>query len=304
MQRSHSLRPPIFHLLAWMALLGFFQGNAIAQENVVIVLDDSGSMNETMRNGNSRMEAAKKAIAATLQKFDAKTKLGILLLNGAQGKDHWVVPLSPLSAGPTTRLVTSLSANGGTPLGERMREGADALLKSREKQIYGTYRLLVVTDGEANDGRLLNAYLPDILSRGLVVDAIGVDMKTDHSLATLVHSYRKADDDAALEKALEEVFAEKIVSQGAGKDDYQLLEGLEADTAKEALVLLSRPNNTPIESKAKPVHWGNVQSGGDDSILTAILGGILGCIIPLILFFVLLNVVVSKFKKPQNRRRR
>ncbi len=274
--------------------VAFAAPRSIAQDIVVIVLDDSGSMNEQMRNGGTRMEAAKSAIADVLKQFKRDTKLGVLLLNGSLSKEHWVIPLEPLSVEKSTRLVKALRADGGTPLGDRIREGADALLKMREKQIFGNYRLLIVTDGEANDARLLAAYLPDVLSRGIIVDAIGVDMKQDHSLATQVHSYRRADDQAALQKAVEEVFAERDDSAGGNSaDDFSLLEALDSGTAKEVINLLAKPNNSAIVGVSKPVNWSKVVETGD-SFAWSILIGILSCIVPLLLFVIVIGKVLSK----------
>ena len=106
-----------------------------------------------------------------------------------------------------------------------MKIAADALLQRRSEQHYGTYRLLVVTDGEANDMDMLETYLPDILSRGITVDVIGVDMARQHSLATQVHSYREADNPQSLTAAIEEVFAESSDDSDAGESDFELLQG-------------------------------------------------------------------------------
>ena len=76
-----------------------------------------------------------------------------------------------------------------------MKKGADTLLKARKSQYgYGSYRLLVVTDGEASDPGLVERFTPDIISRGIITDVIGVDMNKAHTLATKVHSYRSAND--------------------------------------------------------------------------------------------------------------
>ena len=84
-----------------------------------------------------------------------------------------------------------------------MKRGADALLKAREKQFgYGTYRLLIVTDGEAGDPRLVESFTPDIISRGITIDVIGVEMPSRHTLATRVHSYRNANDPESLRQAI------------------------------------------------------------------------------------------------------
>ena len=320
---NSKLRP-----LFCLVVLAFFPwvSTASASDSVVIVLDDSGSMNERMSGGVRRIEAAKKAIETVLKQFPADTKLGLLLLNGDRSKQHWAIPLEHLSVPQATRKVESVIADGGTPLGDRMREGADALLQLREKQIYGNYRLLIVTDGEANDAKLLALYLPDVLSRGLIVDAIGVDMKQNHSLATRVHSYRRADDGAALSKAIQEVFAEKVDSNAANSNaDFALLQAFDDDTAKEALIALSKPNNTPIVGVSLPTHL--TESFGNNTLVnntsvnntavnntavkgTSLLGTfvitIMACMVPLAILVIVLVVFLSKSNKgkKQNRPRR
>ena len=316
-----------------LAILAAFAwiSSASASDSVVIVLDDSGSMNRIMNGGVPRIEAAKKAIKAVLKQFPADTKLGILLLNGDRSKQHWAIPLEHLSVPQATRKMESVIAVGGTPLGDRMREGADALLQLRDKQIYGNYRLLIVTDGEASDANLLALYLPDVLSRGLMVDAIGVDMQQNHSLATRVHSYRRADDGAALSKALQEVFAEKVDSNTANSNaDFALLQALDDGTAKEALIALSRPNNTPIVGVSLPDHVnapivnstvvnntvvnntsGNNTSGNNTAVRGSSLLGtfaitIMTCLVPLAIIGIALVVFLFNANngKKQNRPRR
>ncbi len=302
----------------------------VAGENVLIVLDDSGSMNEKMAGGVRRIDAAKSAIAKVLQQFPDDTKLGLMLLNGDKSKQHWAIPLEPLSVVQAIKRVNAVKADGGTPLGERMREGADALLQLREKQLYGNYRLLIVTDGEASDKKQLESYLPDVLSRGLVVDAIGVDMRQDHSLATRVHSYRRADDADALSKAVQEVFAEKVDSGATNSDaDFALLQALDDLTAQEALSALSKPNNAAIASvssvyRPKEAIFNNAPNSGNAnptppstvstspanatpptsappgnasagiSVLTTIMVTIATCLMPLLLIVMALIAVLAK----------
>ncbi len=280
-----------------------------SSDNVVIVLDDSGSMNERMTGGVKRIDAAKKAIASVLKQFPPDTKLGLMLLNGERSKQHWAIPLDHLSVLQATRRVEAVSADGGTPLGDRMRDGAEALLRLREKQIYGNYRLLIVTDGEASDANLLALYLPDVLSRGLLVDAIGVDMKQDHSLATRVHTYRRADDGEALSKAVQEVFAEKIdANKTNSDDDFALLQALDDVTAKEALIALSKPNNTPVlgivptanMSETIGNSWpangaprGQINYSGA-SLLGTFIITVVSCMLPLVVIVIVLAVFLSK----------
>ena len=130
-----------------------------------------------------------------------------------------------------------------------MKRGADVLLDARRKQFgYGTYRLLVVTDGEAGDARLVEAYTPDIISRGITIDCIGVEMASRHTLATKVHSYRNANDPESLKQAISEVFAE-VASGDAGQtgeDAFELIADLPEATASAMLKSLSTSGNQPI----------------------------------------------------------
>lgn len=234
---------------------------AYAGQNVVVVLDDSGSMNERMRGNRrqSKMEAAKEALLTVLtgSELPADTQIGILLLNGRWRSDRWVYPLGPLDLDRATRSVRGIQAGGGTPLGECMKEGADALLALREQQRYGSYRLLIVTDGEANDPELVEAYLPDIHSRGIWVDVIGVRMAEDHSLATEVETYREAANPADLEKAIADVLAESTAdSSHAGQSDFELIAPLPDEVATAALMALGETHNDPVGQKPAAIPEG------------------------------------------------
>ena len=75
---------------AWL----FFATQAVAQQNVVIVLDDSGSMGENMRSDRStqKIGAAKNALRVVLEQLPDDSQVGIVSLNGPYG--GWVLPLS------------------------------------------------------------------------------------------------------------------------------------------------------------------------------------------------------------------
>lgn len=224
-----------------------------AETVVVILLDDSGSMNDRMGTGRAkqpRMTVAKGALRKLISQLSNETQLGVMLLNGARASDGWLVPLGPLKKETTIARIESLDARGGTPLGSSIKTAMDALLDYRQRQPIGDYRLLVVTDGEANDADVLQRYLPDLVARGIFVDVIGVDMQSDHSLAARSHSYRRADDAASLEQALQEVFAESTHADDldSAQADFDLIAGLPDEFARDALVTLSQLQNQPIGS--------------------------------------------------------
>ena len=228
----------------WAAPLG--QAQVQVTDNVVVVVDASGSMGANMAGtGRDRMSVAKDALKQVLDQIPDTTHVGILVFP----RGNWVYPLGPRKESMLAGAIDSIQSGGGTPLGEYMKRGADVLLNARRKQFgYGTYRLLVVTDGEAGDARQVEAYTPDIISRGITIDVIGVEMASRHTLATKVHSYRNANDPESLKQAISEVFAE-VASGDAGQtgeDAFELIADLPEATASAMLKSLSTSGNQPI----------------------------------------------------------
>lgn len=221
------------------------------RDNVVIVLDASGSMKQQMRgrSGVQKMEAAKAALKSVLRNVSETTHIGLLVFSAKNLRNDWVYPLGPREE---TRLLQAIDRPipaSGTPLGEYIKMGADRLLEARAQQYgYGTYRLLIVTDGNANDPELVDRYTPEVLARGILVDVIGVDMKTDHTLASMAHSYRRANDPDSLERAIREVFAE-LSSDAADfsmEEAFELIAPFPVECAEAALQALSISGNRPI----------------------------------------------------------
>lgn len=230
----------------------------LAQEyhdNVVIVLDASGSMKDALTGTKlSKMDAAKAALKAVLQKVPPSTHVGLLVFSAANEKDDWIYPLGPRNDASLLQAIDRIEASGGTPLGQFIKKGADRLLQERAKQFgYGTYRLLVVTDGEAQDQELVNSYTPDVMSRGITMDAIGVGMKQDHTLARKAHSYRRANDPASLNRAITEVFAEisGTATDVAQAEAFELLAPIPSDMASTMIQALSSSGNHPIGTKPR-----------------------------------------------------
>ncbi len=230
--------------------------HAEAQEyhdNVVIVLDASGSMRDRMSDSDlTRMNAAKAALKDVMAKVPASTQVGLLQFSAGNVTEDWLYPLGPRNEQALLEAIDRPKPGRGTPLGAFLKKGADRLLEERALQFgYGTYRLLVVTDGQASDQHLVNKYTPDIISRGVVMDVIGVDMRTDHTLARRAHSYRRANDPESLRKAVSEIFAEVSIggSDAVDEDAFEILAGLPVETAAAALQALAVTANHPIGSR-------------------------------------------------------
>ncbi len=224
-----------------------------AVDNIVVILDASGSMAEMMPGSNKRkMEVAKEALLNVMEQVEPKTHVGLLVFSGNNKKSDWVYPLGPLDKSTFSKDLMRLGPDGGTPLGEYIRIGADRLLEKRTEQHgYGTYRLLIVTDGQASDSGKVQQFTPDALSRGIVIDVIGVAMDGDHALATRVHNYRRANDAEALREAIMESVAEigSAVDDTATDDEsFELIAALPDNMAEGLLTALTTSNNEPIKS--------------------------------------------------------
>ena len=275
--------------------------------HLAIVLDDSGSMLDAMPgSGRSKMEVAKTALREVFATLPADARVGVFTLNPPYGgTETELLPIAAHDADAVAAALNGVEAGGGTPLGERLNEATAALLAERAARRYGEYRLLVVTDGEATDGGLLDAAVPRTLGAGLTVDVIGVAMAGDHTLATAVDRYRRADDPQALREALEEVVAESTGASADGAEtDYDLIAGLPEGAAAVALRALSDPpaatETAPNDSDADGAFAGTPPppanppsgnpappapvpfepeefDGGDDWI-----GGLCCCLLPLV----------------------
>jgi hypothetical protein len=217
---------------------------------VVVVLDNSGSMAQEFRGSETRMDAAKQALAAVLAKVPEGARVGVILLNPLRIGDDWLIPLGPLDQRATRRAIQTVEAQGPTPLGGAMKLGADALLAARAQRNVGDFKLLVVSDGEATDGSLAQRYLPQALARGLKVDVIGVAMPDEHTLASGATSYRRADDPVALEQAISDVVLGETTTDWddtGAETDFDVLAGLPGEVAAEAIKALTSPSEAPLD---------------------------------------------------------
>ncbi|MDD5091841.1 MAG: VWA domain-containing protein [Candidatus Wallbacteria bacterium] len=220
------------------------------QDNIVIVLDASGSMSEQMAGG-VKMNVAKEALANVLESLPPGTNIGLLVFSAGNCQD-WIYDLGPVEPSRLREAVYLPRPHGNTPLGAYIKKGADRLLEQRELQNgYGSFRLLVVTDGEATDSDLMKRYVPEVLSRGIIMDVIGVNMKQKHMLSQSAHSYRSADDPETLKAAIKDVLAEI----GSGQDTavmeeaFAAISPLPVEMAGEIIRALASSGNEPIGVK-------------------------------------------------------
>lgn len=230
------------------AIIVLFAAATMAAEsknNVVILFDTSGSMQESMHSTQqAKIDVAKKVLCEVAGKLPADTNIGLITFGG------WVYNLGPVDQGKLINSIRNLQISewSGTPLGTYMKTAADALLQQREKAAgYGTYKLFIITDGEANNepSNLVGDYLADILSRGLRVECVGVDMTDNHMLSKKVHRYMRADDPESFKTSVQKIIPEVQAS----KDDvssFDEIKPLPPQMCKAIITALCTSGNHPI----------------------------------------------------------
>lgn len=102
---------------------------------VMVTLDASGSMADTMEDGVSKMDAAKAALNSLVDSVGPDAELGLQVYgskgkgSGAPGCDDIVtkVPVGPVRASEIKAQVASLEPAGETPIGDALRKAAGDL---------------------------------------------------------------------------------------------------------------------------------------------------------------------------------
>jgi uncharacterized protein YegL len=229
---------------------------APAAEHVVILLDASMSMTTDMTEEQTRMDAAKAAIAKVVEGLPDGVPIGLVAFTTASTTE-WYHPMGPLDKAKFREGLESIEPGGGTPLGAYIEVAANVLLKARKaNQGYGEYRLIVVTDGEAEDPERMDAAAQALLARGVMLDVVGVQMENTHSLARMAQSYRNTEDAGSLEQAVSALLAETgdSASQDGDADAYALASAFSDSSAGPVLRALagSSLDNSPIGDTAGP----------------------------------------------------
>jgi Mg-chelatase subunit ChlD len=132
---------------AVLTLTGGLDRPAMAETNVLFIVDASGSMKKKLETGESRMDAAKKAMADALTAMPPEARLGLLLYGHRKAKDCTDIELaSPIGADDAAAIskrIAGLRAKGETPIAESLRQAqrSFAALKGQDN------RIVLVTDG-------------------------------------------------------------------------------------------------------------------------------------------------------------
>ncbi len=175
------------------------------------IFDGSGSMREETGGGcrgdqrfGDKLEGARWAVREFLGKVPEDIHIGLYVFDD-KGKDERLA-LGRDNRGEFLDALGAIRAGGGTPLARSIRHGTDQLVEQYKRQLgYGEFRLVVVTDGKADDIPEAALYATRY---GIPIYAIGLCIGESHPLRRHALSYRAADNFADLARGLEETLAE------------------------------------------------------------------------------------------------
>ncbi len=179
--------------------------------NFYFIFDGSGSMDSEPggacsgdQSFGSKLDGAQWAAKEFLTKVPEDVHLGLYVFD-REGRRE-VVPLAAGNRESFLGAINSIRAGGGTPLAAGITFGTDRLVEQYQRQLgYGDFRLVVVTDGRADEIPRAARYAGQF---GMPVYAIGLCIDQDHPLRRYAVSYRAADSFADLAEGLEETLAE------------------------------------------------------------------------------------------------
>ncbi len=196
----------------------------VLTKNYYLVIDGSGSMEDTGCSGNQqKIDVAKVAVNQFVSAIPDDANVGLLVFD-AYGIGERVG--LGMNQNAVKQRVQAITASGGTPLKSAMTAAYEALSLQAQKQFgYGEYHLIVVTDGEAGTDQDPGALVATMLRESpVIVHTIGFCIGSGHSLNVPgVTNYRAANNPEELLAGLQNVLAE---SNEYGVDNF--------DTAKDS----------------------------------------------------------------------
>jgi Ca-activated chloride channel family protein len=202
--RDRDVWPPI------KAGTAFVKSDAMLRRNYYVVLDGSGSMQDRgCSGGMSKFDSAVEALNTFFAGIPEDANVGLLVFD-----HHGFSERVPLGVNNRTQLRQALQEarpNGGTPLSRAVEAGYEALTREAGQQLgYGEYHLVIVTDGEANQGFDPTEIVNRIIDRtAIVIHTIGYCIGSGHSLNQPGRTlYSTADSAASLSRELQAVLAE------------------------------------------------------------------------------------------------
>jgi len=159
----------------------------LLRDNIIMIFDDSGSMRGRLRDNlfNTKLNSAKKAAKEFITHLPANYNVGFYALNAG-----YVFPLQKLQPASRKKLlnqISQFSANGGTPITKSVQLMSVELNKQKEMQAgYGTYTLVIATDGEANEPKSMLKAVDEAIENEVQIKTIGINIDR-HALRSVTN---------------------------------------------------------------------------------------------------------------------
>lgn len=153
-------------------------------KNFVVILDGSGSMDESACNdqgGRSKIEVVKQALDEWAKTVPPDANLGIVIFN----RGRWFISGISNSRQPFAQTIDKLMGpGGGTPLASAFMAAHKMLTQQMKSQLgYGEYNIVCLTDGVDNDGREnLSYWVGRVLEEPIRIYTIGFCIGSEHAL--------------------------------------------------------------------------------------------------------------------------
>lgn len=154
-------------------------------KNYYIILDTSGSMSKyECSDSGSKMQTAKSSLISWVEQISADSNIALLTFSDKSVEE--VLPLRQNSKAYQDEFVRKVlmeRPEGGTPLGQSLKQAHDVLGAQAKRQLgYGEYHIVVVTDGVASDPRLMKNTVKRIFKTPILLHTIGFCIDGDHAL--------------------------------------------------------------------------------------------------------------------------
>lgn len=181
---------------------------------MVVVADTSGSMRDqpATGGGTAKIDLARTALEAFVNKLPADLKLGMIIFWGCQPR--WVAPFGSSKASQLAAQVHEMQARGSTPIHLSLEMAYEGVKELRTKNPYARVVVLLLTDGEetCSPPEKVAETAEKMAKAGIELQVIGFDLPSqDTQLKKIGTRYYLASDSKELEAGLSSVQGELAV---------------------------------------------------------------------------------------------
>ena len=178
---------------------------------MIVVADTSGSMRDIPQTGGGvpKIDISKSALTSFLRKLPEEVQVGMMTFWGCTPR--WQAELGKASREDVIARAGEMQARGSTPIHNSLELAFGALKARRDKNPYGRYIILLITDGEETCSQpgLVGETAEKITRAGIELHSIGFDLPSaDSQLKKMSTKYYLASDSKELEAGLSSVQGE------------------------------------------------------------------------------------------------